>query len=86
LDVHYLASFLFGRLSQVFVGLAAFAFFISIIGSFGKVVQVAARCTHEIGVRKSADARKSQIVGILSARLLEARGLAPTICVTGETA
>ena len=55
----------FSRLSQVFVGLAGFAFFISIIGLFGMAVQVAARRTHEIGVRKSVGARKSQIVGML---------------------
>jgi putative ABC transport system permease protein len=55
----------FARLSQVFVGLAAFAFFISVIGLFGMAVQVAARRTHEIGVRKSVGARKAQIVGML---------------------
>jgi putative ABC transport system permease protein len=55
----------FSRLSQVFVGLAGFAFFISIIGLFGMAVQVAARRTHEIGVRKSVGARKSQVVGML---------------------
>jgi len=55
----------FSRLSQVFVGLAGFAFFISVIGLFGMAVQVAARRTHEIGVRKSVGARKSQIVGML---------------------
>jgi putative ABC transport system permease protein len=55
----------FARLSEVFAGLAAFAFFISIIGLFGMAVQVAARRTHEIGVRKSVGARKSQIVGML---------------------
>jgi putative ABC transport system permease protein len=55
----------FARLSEVFVGLAAFAFFISVIGLFGMAVQVASRRTHEIGVRKSVGARKSQIVGML---------------------
>ena len=55
----------FSRLSQVFVGPAAFAFFISIIGLFGMAVQVAARRTHEIGVRKSVGARKSQVVCML---------------------
>jgi putative ABC transport system permease protein len=55
----------FARLSQVFVGLAGFAFFISIIGLFGMAVQVASRRTHEIGVRKSVGARKSQIVTML---------------------
>jgi putative ABC transport system permease protein len=55
----------FARLGQVFMGLAAFAFFISIIGLFGMAVQVASRRTHEIGVRKSVGARKSQIVGML---------------------
>jgi putative ABC transport system permease protein len=55
----------FARLSEVFVGLAGFAFFISIIGLFGMAVQVASRRTHEIGVRKSVGARKSQIVSML---------------------
>jgi putative ABC transport system permease protein len=55
----------FARLSQVFVGLAAFAFFISIIGLFGMAVQMAGRRVHEIGVRKSVGARKSQIVWML---------------------
>ena len=55
----------FARLGQVFVGLAGFAFFISIIGLFGMAVQVASRRTHEIGVRKSVGARKSQLVGML---------------------
>ena len=55
----------FARLSQVFVGLTGFAFFISIIGLFGMAVQVAGRRTHEIGVRKSVGARKSQIVLML---------------------
>jgi len=55
----------FGRLSQVFVGLTAFAFFISIIGLFGMAVQVAGRRIHEIGVRKSVGARKSHIVLML---------------------
>lgn len=55
----------FARLSQVFVGLTAFAFFISIIGLFGMAVQVAGRRIHEIGVRKSVGARKSQIVLML---------------------
>ena len=55
----------FARLSQVFVGLTAFAFFISIIGLFGMAVQVAGRRIHEIGVRKSVGARKTQIVLML---------------------
>ena len=55
----------FARLSDVFVGLTGFAFFISIIGLFGMAVQVAGRRTHEIGVRKSVGARKSQIVLML---------------------
>ena len=55
----------FARLSQVFVGLTAFAFFISIIGLFGMAVQVAGRRVHEIGVRKSVGAHKSQIVLML---------------------
>ena len=55
----------YARLSQAFVGLAAFAFFIAIIGLFGMAVQVAARRIHEIGVRKSVGARKSQIVMLL---------------------
>ena len=55
----------FARLSQVFVGLTGFAFFISIIGLFGMAVQVAGRRIHEIGVRKSVGARKSQIVLML---------------------
>ena len=41
------------------------AFFISIIGLFGMAVQVAGRRIHEIGVRKSVGARKSQIVLML---------------------
>jgi putative ABC transport system permease protein len=55
----------FARLSQVFLGLTGFAFFISIIGLFGMAVQVAGRRIHEIGVRKSVGARKSQIVLML---------------------
>jgi putative ABC transport system permease protein len=55
----------FARLSQMFVGLTAFAFFISIIGLFGMAVQVAGRRTHEIGVRKSVGAHKGQIVLML---------------------
>jgi len=55
----------FARLSQVFVGLTGVAFFISIIGLFGMAVQVAGRRIHEIGVRKSVGARKSQIVLML---------------------
>jgi putative ABC transport system permease protein len=55
----------FARLSEVFVGLTAFAFFISIIGLFGMAVQVAGRRIHEIGVRKSVGARKWQIVLML---------------------
>jgi putative ABC transport system permease protein len=55
----------FQRLNQVFVGLTAFAFFISIIGLFGMAVQMAGRRVHEIGVRKSVGARKSQMVLML---------------------
>jgi putative ABC transport system permease protein len=55
----------YARVNQVFVGLAAFAFLISVIGLFGMAVQVAGRRTHEIGVRKSVGARKLQIVRML---------------------
>jgi putative ABC transport system permease protein len=55
----------YARVNQVFVGLAAFAFLISVIGLFGMAVQVAGRRTHEIGVRKSVGARKMQIVRML---------------------
>jgi putative ABC transport system permease protein len=55
----------FRQLSDAFVGLAAFAFFISIVGLFGMAVQVAGRRVHEIGVRKSVGARRSQIVRML---------------------
>ena len=55
----------YARVNQVFVGLTAFAFLISLIGLFGMAIQVAARRTHEIGVRKSMGARKAQIVWML---------------------
>jgi putative ABC transport system permease protein len=55
----------YARVNQVFVGLAAFAFLISVIGLFGMAIQVASRRTHEIGVRKSVGARKLQIVRML---------------------
>jgi putative ABC transport system permease protein len=55
----------FRQLSDAFVGLAAFALFISIVGLFGMAVQVAGRRVHEIGVRKSLGARRSQIVRML---------------------
>jgi putative ABC transport system permease protein len=55
----------FRQLSDAFLGLAAFAFFISIVGLFGMAVQVAGRRVHEIGVRKSMGARRSQIVRML---------------------
>jgi putative ABC transport system permease protein len=53
------------RVNQVVMGLAGVAFFISVIGLFGMAVQVAGRRRHEIGVRKSIGARKSQIVRML---------------------
>jgi len=66
MDEAFNASFeKFARYNQVFVGLMAVAFFISIIGLFGMAVQVAGRRTHEIGVRKSVGARKSQMVLML---------------------
>jgi putative ABC transport system permease protein len=55
----------YARVNQVFVGLAAFAFLISVVGLFGMAIQVASRRTHEIGVRKSVGARKMQIVTML---------------------
>jgi putative ABC transport system permease protein len=55
----------YARVNLVFVGLAAFAFLISVIGLFGMAIQVAGRRTHEIGVRKSVGARKMQIVRML---------------------
>jgi putative ABC transport system permease protein len=55
----------YARVNQVFIGLAAFAFLISVIGLFGMAIQVAGRRTHEIGVRKSVGARKTQIVTML---------------------
>jgi putative ABC transport system permease protein len=55
----------FARINQVFGALAALAVVISVIGLFGMAVQVAGRRVHEIGVRKSLGARKSQIVTML---------------------
>jgi putative ABC transport system permease protein len=55
----------FARVNQVFAVLAAFAFFISIVGLFGMAIQVAGRRVHEIGVRKSVGATKAQMVGML---------------------
>jgi putative ABC transport system permease protein len=55
----------FARVSQIFAGLSVFAFVISIMGLVGMAVQVAGRRRHEIGVRKSVGAHKSQIVVML---------------------
>jgi putative ABC transport system permease protein len=55
----------FARVNQVFVVLAGFAFFISIVGLFGMAIQMAGRRLHEIGVRKSVGAYQRQIVAML---------------------
>lgn len=57
----------YARVNQVFTGLAALAFAISVVGLFGMAVQVAGRRRHEIGVRKSVGARKTQLVRMLLA-------------------
>lgn len=55
----------FGRINQVFAGLALLAVVISVIGLFGMAIQVASRRVHEIGVRKSVGAHTNQIVAML---------------------
>jgi putative ABC transport system permease protein len=55
----------FARFNQVFSGLAVLALLISVIGLVGMAIQVAGRRLHEIGVRKSVGARKTQIVAML---------------------
>jgi putative ABC transport system permease protein len=55
----------FGRINQVFGGLAFVAVLIALIGLFGMAVHVASRRVREIGVRKSIGARTSQVVVML---------------------
>ena len=55
----------FSRVNDIFGGLSIFAFAISVMGLFGMAVQVASRRRHEIGVRKSLGAHKTQIVAML---------------------
>jgi putative ABC transport system permease protein len=55
----------FGRINQVFAGLALLAVAISVIGLFGMAIQVASRRVHEIGVRKSVGAHTHQIIAML---------------------
>ena len=55
----------FGRVSQIFVGLAIFAFIISTVGLFAMAVQVANRRLGEIGVRKTMGATTPEIVKML---------------------
>ena len=55
----------FNRVSQIFVGLAIFAFIISTVGLFAMAVQVANRRMREIGVRKTMGATTGQIVKML---------------------
>lgn len=55
----------FSRVNEIFGGLSIFAFAISVMGLFGMAVQVASRRRHEIGVRKSLGAHKTQIVVML---------------------
>ena len=56
---------MFGRVTQIFVGLAIFAFIISTVGLFAMAVQVANRRLREIGVRKSMGATTREIVQML---------------------
>lgn len=53
------------RLSQVFSGLAAIAFLISVTGLFGTATLVAGRRMREIGVRKTHGATTASIIGML---------------------
>jgi putative ABC transport system permease protein len=55
----------FGYLSQAFVGLAVFAFVISIIGLIGMAAHASSRRRHEIGVRKTLGADTGRIVVML---------------------
>ena len=55
----------FARVNEIFGGLSVFAFAISVMGLFGMAVQIASRRRHEIGVRKSVGAHKTQIVAML---------------------
>ena len=55
----------FGRVSQIFIGLAIFAFIISTVGLFAMATQVANRRLREIGVRKAMGATTREIVKML---------------------
>ena len=55
----------FQTINRTFLGMAIFAFVISIIGLFGIAVYAARRRIHEIGVRKTVGARSSQILVML---------------------
>ena len=55
----------FGRVNQVFGGLACVAVVIALIGLFGMAVHVASRRVREIGVRKSIGARTGEVVVML---------------------
>ena len=58
---------IFGRVNQVFIGLAAFAFAISVIGLIGMAIQVTGRRVREIGVRKTLGASTRQVTRMLLA-------------------
>ncbi len=55
----------FGRMNQVFSGLALFAFLISTVGLFAMAIQVASRRVQEIGIRKTLGASTSQVIVML---------------------
>ena len=55
----------FGRVSQIFISLALFAFAISTVGLFAMATQVANRRLREIGVRKTMGATTGEIVKML---------------------
>jgi putative ABC transport system permease protein len=56
---------LFGRVNQVFIGLAAFAFAISVIGLIGMAIQITGRRVREIGIRKTLGASSRQVARML---------------------
>ena len=56
---------MFGRVNQVFIGLAAFAFVISVIGLIGMAIQVTGRRTREVGIRKTLGATTRQVTTML---------------------
>lgn len=55
----------FAAISGVLVGLAAFAFFISIMGLCGMAIYVTSRRQREIGIRKTLGASKGRVVLML---------------------